>query len=120
LDQIKQSILIIDDDAGISKAFSRILQKNGYTTDTAGTGKEAIEKVTKHIYAAALIDVCLPDLSGASLASKLEQLNDKMIKIVITGFPIGVTKTDADAYLVKPVNPEKLLATLKEKLNFQT
>jgi DNA-binding response OmpR family regulator len=119
LDSTKKTILIIDDDAGISKAFSRILQKNGYATETAGTGKEAIDKATKQSYAAVLIDVCLPDSNGASLTSKLQQLNGKMVKIIITGFPMMAPKTAADVYLVKPVTPEKLLAVLKEKLNFQ-
>jgi DNA-binding NtrC family response regulator len=120
LDCPKKTILIIDDDASILKAFSRILQKNGYATDTAGTGNEAIEKATKKTYAVALIDVCLPDVNGVNLASKLQQLNSKMIKIIITGFPTKALKTDADAYLVKPVKPENLLATLKEKLTFQS
>lgn len=116
----KKTILIIDDDAGISNAFSRVLQKNGYATDTAVTRREAIEKAKTNFYAAALIDVCLPEVAGASLASKLQQLNSKMIKIIITGFPVKTFKNEADAYLVKPVNPEKLLSTLKEKLNLQT
>ena len=103
----KKTILIIDDDASILRAFSRILQKNGYATDTAGTGTEALEKATKQHYSAALIDVCLPDTNGTSLASKLHQLNSKMIKIIITGFPTKAHRAEADAYLVKPVEPEK-------------
>ncbi|XHH07936.1 MAG: response regulator [Candidatus Bathyarchaeia archaeon] len=120
MDSTKKTILIIDDDAGISRAFSRILQKNGYITDTAETGEEALQKATKQSYAAALIDVCLPDLNGASLTSRLQQLNGKMIKIIITGFPVKAPKNMVDACLVKPVAPEKLLATLQEKLRQQT
>ncbi len=120
MDLPKKAILIIDDDASISRVFSRILEKNGYVTDTAGTGKEAIEKATKQSYSAALIDVCLPDSNGVSLTSSLQQLNGKMIKIIITGFPMKAIKNEADACLIKPVTPEKLLATLKEKISFQT
>jgi DNA-binding NtrC family response regulator len=118
MESSKKAILIIDDDVNILRTFSRILQKNGYSTDTAGTGKEAIEKAEKQHYAAALIDVCLPDLNGITLTSKLQQLNNKMIKIIITGFPMKAPKNEADAFLIKPVKPEKLLDTLKEKLKF--
>lgn len=112
----KKTVLIIDDDANILKAFSRILQKNGYATDTAENGNEAIEKAKTRFYEAALIDVCLPDINDAYLTSSLQQLNSKMVKIIITGFPSRTAKNTADAYLVKPVTPEKLLATLREKL----
>jgi DNA-binding NtrC family response regulator len=116
----KKTILIIDDDASILSAFSRILQKNGYATDTAKTGNEALEKAAKRHYVAALIDVCLPDINGVTLTSELQQLNSKMVKIIITGFPLKAPKSEAETYLIKPVKPEKLLATLKEKLSFQT
>lgn len=116
MDSSKKAILIIDDDKSISRVFSRILQKHGFATDTAGTGHEALEKVKTRPYAAALIDVCLPDANGARLTSKLQQLNDKMVQIIITGFPMKASENEADACLVKPVTPEKLVATLKEKL----
>ncbi len=114
----KKTILIIDDDASISRAFSRILEKNGYATDTAETGKEAIKKAQTKKYAAALIDMRLPDFNGDNLMGKLSKKNGngKMVKIMITGFPTMVQKTEADAYLIKPVKAEELLATLKEKL----
>ncbi len=116
LESHNKTILIIDDDVNILRAFSRILQKNGYTTDTAGTGREALEKVKTTSYAAALIDVCLPDSNGVTLTSKLHQVNSKMVKIIVTGFPMKAPKNEADACLIKPVMPEKLLETLNEKL----
>jgi ActR/RegA family two-component response regulator len=93
----KKAILIIDDDVSISRAFSRILERNGYATDTAETGKEAIKKAQTKVYAAALIDVCLPDVNGNCLMNKLPQHNGRMVKIVISGFPIMAPKTEADA-----------------------
>ncbi len=111
-----KKILIIDDDTNITRAFSRILQKNGYLTDVAGTGREALEKAGNTSYAAALIDVCLPDSNGVTLTSRLQKLDCNMVKIIVTGFPSKAPKDEADACLVKPVAPENLLATLKEKL----
>jgi len=113
-------ILIIDDDKSISRVFSRILQKHGFATDIAGTGNEALEKVKTRSYAAALIDVCLPDANGANLTRKLQKLNGKMVQIIVTGFPTRAPENEADACLVKPVTPEKLVATLKEKLKINS
>jgi len=111
----KKAILIIDDDVSISKTFSRILERNGYETDTAETGKEAIKKAKTKAYAAVLIDMRLPDFNGDDLMNKLPK-NGKMVKIIITGLPLMAQETKADAYLLKPVKAEKLLSTLKEKL----
>lgn len=114
-------ILVIDDDKSILRTFTRILQKNGYEIDIAETGKEAIEKSKKTHYDLALIDIRLPDMEGTDLLSKVQQTMHDTIKIMITGFPsleTGVKALDegADAYLVKPVKPEELLALIEDKL----
>ncbi len=117
----KIRILVIDDDKSILRTFTRILQKNGYEIDVAETGKEAIEKSKKAHYDLALIDIRLPDMDGTDLLVKIQQTMKDSIKIMITGFPsleTGVKALDegADAYLVKPVKPEELLALIDEKL----
>lgn len=114
-------ILVIDDDKSILRTFTRILQKNGYEIDIAETGKEAIEKSKKTHYDLALIDIRLPDMEGTDLLIKVQQTMHDTIKIMITGFPsleTGVKALDegADAYLVKPVKPEELLALIEDKL----
>jgi DNA-binding response OmpR family regulator len=120
LNNAKKNILVIDDDKSILRTFTRILQKSGYDIDVAETGKEALEKAKKKNYNLELIDIRLPDMEGTDLLVKLQQLNRDAIKIMITGFPsleTGVKALDegADAYLVKPVKPEELLALIEEK-----
>jgi len=120
LSSSKKRIIVIDDDKSILRTFTRILQKNGYEIDVAETGKEAIEKSKKNKYDLALIDIRLPDMDGTDLLMKMRQTMSNAIKIMITGFPsleTGVKALDegADAYLVKPVKPEELLALIEEK-----
>jgi two-component system, response regulator YesN len=112
-----KTVLIIDDDESITKTFARILQKKGYNTDTAQTGKEAIQKANAKFYAVALIDICLPDLNGVELLDKLADHGGKMVKIIITGFPTMAPMKGAyaDAYLLKPVKPQELLSIIDEK-----
>jgi len=117
----KKIILVVDDDKSILRTFTRILQKSGYEIETAETGKEAMEKAeTKH-YDLALVDIRLLDMDGTELLAKLRKQLQHTVKIMITGFPsleTGVKALDegADAYLVKPVKPQELLALLEEKL----
>jgi DNA-binding NtrC family response regulator len=112
-----KTALIIDDDKNITRSFARILQKKGYETNTAQTGAEAIEKAKAKCYSVALIDVCLPDVNGMELLGKLDDHGCRMIKIIITGFPTSPPKggKPADAYLLKPVKPQELLALLEHK-----
>jgi DNA-binding response OmpR family regulator len=121
----KKNILVIDDDKSILRTFTRILQKSGYQIDVAETGKEALDKAKKKNYDLALIDIRLPDMDGTDLLVKLKQDMNNAIKIMITGFPsleTGVKALDegADAYLVKPVKPEELIALIEEKFKART
>ena len=125
MENSKKRILVIDDDKSILRTFTRILQKNGYDIEVAETGKEALEKSKKKRYDLALIDIRLPDMDGTDLLIKLQKTMEDAVKIMITGFPsleTGVKALDegADAYLVKPVKPEELIALIDEKLKANT
>ena len=117
----KVQILLVDDDVTITSSLSSILQSEGYQTDIAHTGKEAIEKSHMNIYDLAILDIKLPDIEGTSLLTELRETSPKTIKIMTTGYPLldnAVTSLNkgADAFLMKPVDPEKLLETIKDKL----
>lgn len=118
----QKNILIIDDDKSILRILTRILQKQGYNTQTAETGREAEEEISKQYFDLALIDVKLPDTDGVDLLQRMQATKPNMIKIILTGFASmdnGIKALDAgaDAYLVKPVEPTELLKILKEKFD---
>ena len=117
-------ILIIDDDENIRKALAAILEEEGYMVDTAETAKQAIEKTEKNIYNLALIDMRLPDMEGIELLTKMKDTTPKMRKVIVTGYPtlhnaIEAVNRGADAYILKPFDVEKVLATIKEQLKKQ-
>jgi DNA-binding NtrC family response regulator len=117
-------ILIIDDDENIRKALAAILEEEGYMVDTAETAKQAIEKTDKNIYNLALIDMRLPDMEGIELLTKMKDTTPKMRKVIVTGYPtlhnaIEAVNRGADAYILKPFDVEKVLATIKEQLKKQ-
>jgi DNA-binding NtrC family response regulator len=120
----KPSILIVEDDANILESISTILQQKGYHTDTAKTGKEAIQKSQTKFFNLALLDIKLPDMEGTKLLTKLHGNLPKMMKIMITGYPslenaVEAVNLGADAYIIKPVKLQKLLALIEEKLEEQ-
>ena len=81
----KNQILVVDDDANILRVFKSVLEKEGYSVDTAATGKDALKKIKKAKFSVYLVDVKLPDMDGTELLLKIPS-NPKTIKIVVTGF----------------------------------
>jgi DNA-binding response OmpR family regulator len=117
-------ILVVDDDEDIRKTVSVILKDEGYIVDLAATGNEAIQKTEETTYNVALLDIKLPDMEGVDLLNLLKETVPKIRKIMVTGYPsmqnaITALNKKADAYLIKPVDIEKLLATVKEQLRLQ-
>ncbi len=117
-------ILVVDDDETIRKTMKAILQDEGYDVDLAASGKEAIHKSEDKLYNVALLDIRLPDMEGVELLELLKEGVPRTRKIMVTGYPsmqsaISALNKKADAYLLKPVDIEKLLSTVKEQLQAQ-
>ena len=117
-------ILVVDDDETIRTTMKAILQDEGYIVDLAATGKEAIQKTTEKNYNIALLDIRLPDMEGVELLKLLKDGVPRTRKIMVTGYPsmqnaISALNKNADAYLLKPVDVEKLLATVKQQITDQ-
>jgi DNA-binding NtrC family response regulator len=122
--QEKLKILIVDDDLDVTGSLSMVLESEGYQTDVANTIKEAIEKSNEYDYNLAILDIKLPDGEGTSLLKKLHEISPKTLKIMLTGYPMLKNAVDslndgAVAYLIKPVDLEKLLDTIKNKIEEQ-
>ena len=120
----EKTILVVDDDKNIIKSIKDILELEGYNVGAAETGKEAIKKTVKTYYNLVLLDIRLPDMEGTELLTKMHQHNSKTVNIMITGYPslnnaIESLNLGADAYLMKPIDPKKLLKIVEEKLKKQ-
>ena len=113
----KPSILIVDDDAGILRVFTKIFEKKGYNVTVAEKGKEAVERLNASHYDIALVDLALPDMAGNDLFPLIENASPNALKIMLTGqtFLQGSVE-GADFFVGKPVNPEKLLSIIDTEL----
>jgi len=117
-------ILVVDDDVNTCGTLSLILRKRGWNVEIANSGKEAINKSREQLFNVALLDIKLPDIDGTQLLKMLYETKPKMMKIMVTGHPevtnaVEALNNGADAYLIKPLCPEDLLKTIKEKLDEQ-
>ncbi|MGD0979432.1 MAG: response regulator [Candidatus Bathyarchaeia archaeon] len=120
----RPSVLIVDDEAGIRKLLTAALNENGFTSDSAENGAEAIKKANERYYNLALIDIMLPDINGVELLAKFKPTRPRTRKIIMTGNPslqnaVEALNKGADAYILKPLDIMKVLTTLEEQLNKQ-
>ena len=117
-------ILVVDDDENIRNTMRTILEDEGYVVDSAATGSEAVQKTQKSAYNIALLDIRLPDMEGVELLKLIKDTVPRTRKIMVTGYPsmqnaIAALNKNADAYLIKPIDIENLLNTVKEQLQLQ-
>lgn len=118
------SVLVVDDDAGIRKTLSKILEKEGYLVETVENGQQAIKASNKRFFNVALIDIRLPDIEGTKLLERLKEPEPKMVKIIITGYAslqnaIEAVNKGADGYVLKPFDATELLAMIEKHLEKQ-
>ena len=117
-------LLIVDDNIVTRYALRRRLECHGYRIDEAGTGGEGLELIASQTYDALILDVHLPDMSGFDIVRILRATPATALLPVIhvsaaaigTGDIITGLDAGADAYLIHPVDPEVLLATLRTLL----
>ncbi len=120
----KPRVLVVDDDENILETLRGVLEANGYVVDTALNGQEAIQKSKAKFFNLALLDIRLPDMEGTELLTKLKDGTPRMRKVVITGYPtfhnaVDAVNKNADAYLMKPADAEKLLNVMRAQLEMQ-
>ncbi len=118
-------ILLVDDDEPILKVIKAMLNFDGYEVDTFTTATEALEHLkTKHGYYNILMtDLGLPDMNGLEVLHKANELDDSIIKIVISGQAtvdnaINALRKGAHDFIQKPVIKEQLSIMIKHALEF--
>ncbi len=117
-----ERILVVDDDETVLKSLKEILESEGYGVDTTQEGRQALARFESQSYDLVLLDIKLPDIEGTKLLETLHDRFPETVKIMVTGYPTLTNaakslNSGADAYLMKPVNPRRLLRTVKSRLD---
>ena len=82
----KANILIVDDDRNLCEYIKYVLEENGYLTECAFSGNDAIDLARNNKYDIALIDIKLPDISGNEAVEKIVEISPSTEYIYITGY----------------------------------
>ncbi|MGJ7610220.1 MULTISPECIES: response regulator [unclassified Variovorax] len=120
IDRSRHTVLVVDDNPTTRYTTARVIRAAGFETREAGTGGEALALASQHI-SAVVLDVHLPDFSGFEVCRELR------IKPATSTLPVvhlsatfvrnedkvAGLNAGADAYLVHPVEPPVLVATLQ-------
>jgi DNA-binding response OmpR family regulator/signal transduction histidine kinase len=117
-------LLIVDDNVATRYALRRRLERHDYEVLEAGTGTDGLALIESEPLDALILDVNLPDMSGFDIVRILRADARTALLPVIhvsaasiqTGDIITGLDAGADAYLIHPVDPDVLLATLRTLL----
>lgn len=117
-------ILVVDDDESSRRSLRLILGRTGYAVEEATTGRAALQLMRESVFHAVLLDLKLPDTSGATLIAPFKQAQNDLVIIIVTGHAsldtaIDAVNSGASAYVTKPVEMETMLARLRELLTNQ-
>jgi len=118
---MEAKILWADDEIDLLKPHILFLEQKGYQVDTINNGADAVELVEENNYDIIFLDENMPGLSGLETLSKIKEIKQSVPIIMITKSEeehimeeaIGGQISD---YLIKPVNPNQILLSLKKNL----
>jgi FixJ family two-component response regulator len=114
----KFTVYLVDDDAGVRKALSRLLRAKGYEVQSYVSAREFLERHDPAAPGCAVLDVAMPDLDGLALQQALTTGGSHRPVIFITGkgdVPTSVRAMKAGAldFLTKPVREKDLLDAIQ-------
>ena len=115
-------LLWADDEMELLKAHLLFLEKKGYEVVTVTNGTDAIEECRKGGFDLVLLDEMMPGLSGLETLQRIKELAPQLPVVMVTkseeedimNQAIGQQIAD---YLIKPVNPNQILLTLKKNIH---
>lgn len=115
-----ESILIVEDDAGVASVLRRRLELFGFRVHTETTGRTALSYAAEHQPGLVLLDLRLPDIGGYEVCKELRRLYNRwqLPIVMVTGMDKPVDQLrgfacGADAYLTKPFELGEVVRTVE-------
>jgi len=117
------SILAVDDSASMRQMVSFTLKGAGYDVTEAKDGQEALQIAKSNSYNLVITDINMPNMDGITLTKELRTLPAYKFTPILTLTTESSTdkkmagkQAGATGWIVKPFNPDQLLATVKKVL----
>jgi two-component system OmpR family response regulator len=114
-------VLVVDDEPGIVDVVSMALRYHGFGVETAGSGREALDRVRRWRPHVMVLDVMLPDMEGFEVARRLAAEHAEVPILFLSARDATADKvrgltTGGDDYVTKPFSLEELIARLRNIL----
>jgi signal transduction histidine kinase/CheY-like chemotaxis protein/ligand-binding sensor domain-containing protein len=115
------NVLVVDDDWICREVATEILRGNGVGVTTAASGGEALDLLDRTRVDLVLMDLQMPTMSGVETARRIKSARARLPIIAMSadtldGDSTRLSETGMDDYLMKPVEPDALLATVRRWL----
>jgi two-component system, NtrC family, nitrogen regulation response regulator NtrX len=116
-----QTILIVDDEAGIRESLSSVLREDGYRVETVASGEECLTHIQNKSVDLILLDVWLPGIDGMETLRRLREAEYCPMVVMISGHAnieaaVRSTKLGAFDFVEKPLSLEKIGLVIKNAL----
>jgi signal transduction histidine kinase/CheY-like chemotaxis protein len=113
-----QRILVIDDEPGITRLCSRILEKSGFDVLPFTDPKGGLTALENNPIDSLLVDIRMPEMDGFQVIDHARQLQPDLAVVVMTGFgtvetAIEALRRGADGLILKPFTGEELIQSVK-------
>lgn len=116
------TLLWVDDEIELLKAYIIFLEKKGYEVVTATNGRDAVDMCSERTFDLIFLDENMPGLSGLETLTLIKEINSTIPIVMVTkseeenimNQAIGSKIAD---YLIKPVNPNQIYLTIKKHLH---
>lgn len=116
----KANILVVDDEPQITRVLKTTLSSQGYSTRTAGDGKEALKTMKEWAPDLIITDLRMPNMDGLSLCRQVRE--ESQVPIIVLSVKgeertkVEALDAGADDYVTKPFNINELLARVRAGL----
>lgn len=116
-----ETILVVDDEAGIVEAIRGILEDEEYTVHSEASGEEALKYLEKNTPDLILLDVWLKKMDGLETLTRIRELSPELGVIMISGHgtietAVKATRLGAINFIEKPLSLDKLLLEVRQAL----
>ena len=118
----QRSVLVVDDDSDNRESLAELLEVHGYAATTAADGDEALRIAVERPPTAIILDLMMPNVGGFEAVQRLksDQRTREVPVVCLTGLTNMrelAIQVGFAAYLVKPVQSDRLLEVLDALLN---
>ena len=108
------SVLVIDDEEGITEVIQEALSLYGYDVQTAYDGNEGIQKFKDQFFDVVITDVMMPNTDGNSVVRYIRNSSRRTTPIIgMSGTPLLLSDSEFDKVLFKPFPLQSLINTVR-------